>query len=67
MKTTFANALVDRTSELSRISNLRNELVQEIKEEFQQSKEKKQNREVVLLQEIYDGLPSNKKDWTYGS
>ncbi|MRB78922.1 hypothetical protein GH844_27825, partial [Bacillus thuringiensis] len=25
------------------------------------------NREVVLLQEIYDGLPSNKKDWTYGS
>nr|WLE91148.1 hypothetical protein GGBNIMDK_00179 [Bacillus cereus] len=67
MKTTFANALVDCTSELSRISNLRNELVQEIKEEFQQSKEKKQNREVVLLQEIYDGLPSNKKDWTYGS
>ncbi|MGR6012258.1 MobP2 family relaxase [Bacillus paranthracis] len=61
MKTTFANSLVDRTSELSRISNLRNELVQEIKEEFQQSKEKKQNREVVLLQEIYDGLPSNKK------
>ncbi|ARX70133.1 MobP2 family relaxase [Bacillus thuringiensis] len=67
MKTTFANSLVDRTSELSRISNLRNELVQEIKEEFQGSKERKQNREVVLLQEIYDGLPSNKKDWTYGS
>ncbi|PFC27685.1 MobP2 family relaxase [Bacillus thuringiensis] len=67
MKTTFANSLVDRTSELSRISNLRNELVQEIKEEFQGSKERKQNREVVLLQEIYNGLPSNKKDWTYGS
>ncbi|MEC3226121.1 MobP2 family relaxase [Bacillus thuringiensis] len=67
MKTTFANALVDRTSELSRISNLRNDLVQEVKEQFQQSKEKKQDRKLILLQEIYDGLPSNKKDWTYGS
>ncbi|MEI5871290.1 MobP2 family relaxase [Bacillus albus] len=67
MKTTFANSLVDRTSELSRISNLRNDLVQEVKEQFQQSKEKKQDRKLVLLQEIYDGLPSNKKDWTYGS
>lgn len=67
MKTTFANSLVDRTSELSRISNLRNDLVQEVKEQFQQSKEKKQDRKLILLQEIYDGLPSNKKDWTYGS
>ncbi|WP_413565432.1 MobP2 family relaxase [Bacillus sp. 3P20] len=67
MKTTFSNSLVDRTSELSRISNLRNDLVQEVKEQFQQSKEKKRDRKLVLLQEIYDGLPSNKKDWTYGS
>ncbi|AWC30969.1 MobP2 family relaxase [Bacillus cytotoxicus] len=67
MKTTFANSLVDRTSELSRISNLRNDLVQEVKEQFQQSKEKKQDRKLVLLQEIYEGLPSNKKDWAYGS
>lgn len=67
MKTTFANALVDRTSELSRISNLRNDLVQEVKDQFQQSKKKKQDRKLVLLQEIYEGLPSNKKDWTYGS
>lgn len=67
MKTTFANSLVDRTSELSRISNLRNDLVQEVKEQFQQSKEKKKDRKLILLQEIYDGLPSNKKDWTYGS
>lgn len=67
MKTTFSNSLVDRTSELSRISNLRNDLVQEVKEQFQQSKDKKQDRKLVLLQEIYDGLPSNKKDWTYGS
>lgn len=67
MKTTFASALVDRTNELSRISNLRNDLVQEVKEQFQQSKEKKQDRKLVLLQEIYNGLPSNKKDWAYGS
>ncbi|UYX55937.1 relaxase MobL (plasmid) [Bacillus thuringiensis] len=67
MKTTFANSLVDRTSELSRISNLRNNLVQEVKKEYLQSKEKQPNREVTLLQEIYNGLPSNKKDWTYGS
>ncbi|MBE7122009.1 MobP2 family relaxase [Bacillus cereus] len=67
MKTTFANSLVDRTSELSRISNLRNDLVQEVKEQFQQPKEKKQDRKLVLLQEIYAGLPSNKKDWSYGS
>lgn len=67
MKTTFANSLVDRTSELSRISNLRNNLVQEVKKEYLQSKEKQPIREVTLLQEIYNGLPSNKKDWTYGS
>ncbi|QWG93263.1 MobP2 family relaxase [Bacillus toyonensis] len=67
MKTTFANSLVDRTSELSRISNLRNDLVQEVKKEYLQSKEKQPSREVTLLQEIYHGLPSNKKDWTYGS
>ncbi|QWH54337.1 MobP2 family relaxase [Bacillus mycoides] len=67
MKTTFANSLVDRTSELSRISNLRNNLVQEVKKEYLQSKEKQPNREVTLLQEIYNRLPSNKKDWTYGS
>ncbi|PEN45643.1 hypothetical protein CN630_17765 [Bacillus wiedmannii] len=67
MKTTFANSLVDRTSELSRISNLRNNLVQEVKKEYLQSKEKQPSREVTLLQEIYNGLPSNKKDWTYGS
>ncbi|PEO73232.1 MobP2 family relaxase [Bacillus toyonensis] len=67
MKTTFANSLVDRTSELSRISNLRNSLVQEVKKEYLQSKEKQPSREVTLLQEIYNGLPCNKKDWTYGS
>ncbi|EOO04792.1 hypothetical protein IAW_05996 [Bacillus cereus str. Schrouff] len=67
MKTTFSNSLVDRTSELSRISNLRNNLVQEVKREYLQSKEKQPSREVTLLQEIYNGLPSNKKDWTYGS
>ncbi|PGU10611.1 MobP2 family relaxase, partial [Bacillus thuringiensis] len=46
MKTTFANSLVDRTSELSRISNLRNNLVQEVKKEYLQSKEKQPSREV---------------------
>lgn len=67
MKSTFAHSLVDRTSELSRISTLRNDLVQVIKEELKESREKKQPKEVVLLREIYAGLPSNKKDWAYGS
>ncbi|MFP3414332.1 MobP2 family relaxase [Bacillus sp. SIMBA_074] len=67
MKSTFAHSLVDRTNELSRISTLRNDLVQEIKGELKESREKKQPKDVVLLREIYAGLPSNKKDWAYGS
>ncbi|MBU4642989.1 MobP2 family relaxase [Bacillus toyonensis] len=67
MKSTFAHSLVDRTNELSRISTLRNDLVQEIKGELKESRAKQQPKEVVLLREIYAGLPSNKKDWAYGS
>ncbi|RBP59328.1 hypothetical protein DES36_11953 [Alkalibaculum bacchi] len=65
MKSTFANALIDRTSELSRISELRNTLVQDIKETY--SRDKKAIQQTTLFNEIYNELPSNKKYWQYGS
>lgn len=65
MKSIFANALVDRTAELSRISELRNTLVSEIKKYFSQNREDLE--QTKLLQEIYMELPSNKKYWQYGS
>ncbi|APC50354.1 hypothetical protein BME96_18910 (plasmid) [Virgibacillus halodenitrificans] len=64
MKSTFANSLIERTAELTRISDLRNTLVQDIKEAYGDRKNKK---ELKLLQEIYKELPSNKKHWQYGS
>lgn len=63
MKSTFANALIDRTAELSRISELRNTLVKEVKETYEKSSLKQSK----LLNEIYQELPSNKKHWQYGS
>lgn len=64
MKSTFANALIDRTAELSRISELRNTLVDEIKQTYADTEFKEQKK---LLEEIYSELPSNKKHWQYGS
>ncbi|MGG4263758.1 MobP2 family relaxase [Peribacillus simplex] len=64
MKSVFANALVDRTAELSRISFLRNTLVQDIKDTYQQKDKLKQK---TLLENLYEELPSNKKYWQYGS
>ena len=65
MKSTFANALVDRTAELSRISELRNTLVQDIKETY--NKETEQSPEQKLFSVLYKELPTNKKHWQYGS
>lgn len=64
MKSTFANSLIDRTAELTRISELRNTLVEDIKESYG---DKKNKRELKLLKDIYEELPSNKKHWQYGS
>lgn len=64
MKSVFANALVDRTVELSRISFLRNTLVQDIKDTYQQKDNLMQK---TLLENLYEDLPSNKKYWQYGS
>lgn len=64
MKGTFANALIDRTAELSRISDLRNTLVVEIKKTYADKEFKKQKK---LLEDIYSELPSNNKHWQYGS
>lgn len=65
MKSTFANSLIDRTSELSRITELRNTLVEDIKETY--SKNKEELEQTKLLEEIYNELPTNKKYWQYGS
>lgn len=64
MKSTFANSLIDRTAELTRISELRNTLVDDIKESYI---DKKNSKELNLLKDIYEELPSNKKHWQYGS
>ena len=65
MKSTFANALIDRTAELSRISELRNTLVDEIKQTYAEDKEYLE--QVKILKDIYSVLPANKKHWQYGS
>lgn len=67
MKSTFVNALVDRTSELSRISQLRNTLVEDIKLTYKHNKNELEHEQIKLLEEIYHELPSNKKYWQYGS
>lgn len=64
MKSTFANELVDHNQELARISFLRNDLVNEIKGNYRNKKEKYQ---VQLVENIYQSLPSNKLHWQYGS
>lgn len=64
MKSTFANTLIDRTAELSRISDLRNKLVQDIKVVYQFEKG---GKEIKLINDLYDELPINKKDWQYGN
>ncbi|MCM3033694.1 MobP2 family relaxase [Niallia sp. MER 6] len=64
MKSTFANFLIDRTAELSRISELRNTLVDEIKQTYADKEYQEQKN---LLEDIYSELPSNKKHWQYGS
>ncbi|WP_437834526.1 MobP2 family relaxase (plasmid) [Niallia taxi] len=64
MKSTFANALIDRTAELSRISELRNTLVDEIKQTYAVKDYQDQKK---LLNDIYGELPFNKKHWQYGS
>lgn len=65
MKSTFTNSLIDRTAELSRISELRNTLVQDVKDIYGAEKEEDEN--LQLIREIYEELPTNKKHWQYGS
>lgn len=64
MKSTFANSLIDRTAELSRISQLRNTLVHDMKEIYSDKEQLKQKK---MIEELYKELPSNKKYWQYGS
>lgn len=61
MKSTFANRLVDRTKDLSLISDLRKDLHHSI----DISKENKKQK--IILDEIKKELPINKKDWNYNS
>lgn len=60
MKHTFMNELVDRDMELNKQSELRNNLVQEIKNRLQRN----QNQEAVnLLESLEKKLPKNKRKW----
>lgn len=65
MKSTFENALIDRTAKLSRISELRNILVDEIKQTYAEDKEYLEK--IGVLKDIFIELPANKKHWHYGS
>lgn len=59
MRSVFANTIFDRTSELERLNNLRNGLRTEIKDELAKPNDKK----IVLLDQLKNELPENKKKW----
>lgn len=68
MKKVFANELVDEGNELARISVLRDTLYQkEILDKLEKSKVANKKNETLLLQEIYESLPSDRKAWNYNS
>lgn len=64
MKTTFANELLDRNDSLQRISELRNNLVSNIKQNISASQSDKKT--VHLMNDLYSSLPKEKKKWNYG-
>lgn len=59
MKTTFMNSLLDRSTELEKISELRNELVKTIRERTNLNDNRK------LIEQLIDEMPASKKDWVY--
>lgn len=64
MKTTFTHNLLDRSTELTRISELRNDLVKGIKTELQNNHSRKINH---LVRELYRFLPEDHSYWNYGA
>lgn len=65
MKTDFTNTLIDRSSNLTKISNLRNELVKNIRTELKLTKEEKEVSSLLI--EIRKELPEHKNKWQYNS
>jgi len=59
MKSTFANLIFDRSSELERLNDLRNGLRNEIKTEMATPKKES----VLLLEELKAQLPENQSKW----
>lgn len=59
MKSTFANLIFDRSSELERLNDLRNGLRNEIKTEMATPKKES----VLLLKELKAQLPENQSKW----
>ena len=59
MKSTFANIIFDRSSELERLNDLRNGLRNEIKTEMATPK----NESVLLIEELKAQLPKNQSKW----
>ena len=59
MKSTFANLIFDRSSELERLNDLRNGLRSEIKTEMAAPKKES----VLLLEELKAQLPENQSKW----
>lgn len=68
MKSTFTNSLINRDKELSRISDLRNIIVKDVRENYRNGQTYQPlPREEELLMQIRNELPSNKKYWSYSS
>ncbi|MGG5319218.1 MobP2 family relaxase [Enterococcus sp. AZ072] len=59
MKTTFMNSLLDRSTELEKISALRNDLVNTIREQT----DLKSNQKMIA--ELIENMPASKKEWVY--
>jgi len=60
MKADFAKPLVDRTAQLSRISDLRNYLYQDVKGRYADRK-----ADLQLVRELYGELPADRREWVY--
>lgn len=66
MKNDFATTLLDRTNELTRISDLRNQLNRSFKKTYVMAFENVDKNLSGQLKSIKHDLPSSKSEWIYG-
>ncbi|MFC0290607.1 MobP2 family relaxase [Bombilactobacillus bombi] len=64
MKGAFTHNLLDHSQQLQRISELRNDLVQEVKKDLQDPKTQKV---MQLTRELVQTLPPDQRYWNYGA